>query len=139
MRLDKYLSLTGPTRKQARGMVLTGRVCVNGVVARDVGMNVSFADEIALDGVSLGAKQELYIMINKPAGMVVHPGHGNYEHTLLNALAYYFQGKIDINNPNIGLVHRIDKDTSGLLLIAKTPEAKTDLGMQFLTDGITSS
>jgi 23S rRNA pseudouridine1911/1915/1917 synthase len=63
--------------------------------------------------------------------MVVHPGHGNYEHTLLNALAYYFQGKLDINNPNIGLVHRIDKDTSGLLLIAKTPEAKTNLGMQF--------
>jgi 23S rRNA pseudouridine1911/1915/1917 synthase len=71
------------------------------------------------------------LVINKPAGMVVHPGHGNYEHTLLNALAHYFQGKIDINNPSIGLVHRIDKDTSGLLLIAKTPEAKTDLGMQF--------
>ena len=71
------------------------------------------------------------MVINKPAGMVVHPGHGNYEHTLLNALAYYFQGKLDINNPNIGLVHRIDKDTSGLLLIAKTPEAKTNLGMQF--------
>ena len=63
--------------------------------------------------------------------MVVHPGHGNYEHTLLNALAYYFQDKLDINDPNIGLVHRIDKDTSGLLLIAKTPEAKTHLGKQF--------
>lgn len=80
------------------------------------------------------------MVINKPAGLVVHPGHGNYEHTLLNALAYYFeQGaktkdkgqEIDINDPNIGLVHRIDKDTSGLLLIAKTPEAKTNLAMQF--------
>jgi len=73
-------------------------------------------------------------VVNKPAGLVVHPGHGNYEHTLLNALAYYFgqQGKgLDINNPNIGLVHRIDKDTSGLLLIAKTPEAKTHLALQF--------
>ena len=49
----------------------------------------------------------------------------------LNALAYYFGDKLDINNPNIGLVHRIDKDTSGLLLIAKTPAAKTNLGIQF--------
>ena len=74
------------------------------------------------------------LVINKPAGLVVHPGHGNYEHTLLNALAYYFQqtqAHLDINNPEIGLVHRIDKDTSGLLLIAKTPEAKTNLGKQF--------
>ena len=71
------------------------------------------------------------LVVNKPAGLVVHPGHGNYEHTLLNALAYYFGDKLDINNPNIGLVHRIDKDTSGLLLIAKTPEAKTNLGFQF--------
>ena len=75
------------------------------------------------------------MVINKPAGLVVHPGHGNYEHTLLNALAYYFnqnkESKIDINNPEIGLVHRIDKDTSGLLLIAKTPEAKANLAMQF--------
>jgi 23S rRNA pseudouridine1911/1915/1917 synthase len=74
------------------------------------------------------------MVINKPAGLVVHPGHGNYEHTLLNGLAYYFAQEgngLDINNPNIGLVHRIDKDTSGLLLIAKTPEAKTNLALQF--------
>ena len=74
------------------------------------------------------------LVINKPAGLVVHPGHGNYEHTLLNALAYYFQqtqAHLDINNPEIGLVHRIDKDTSGLLLLAKTPEAETTLGKQF--------
>ena len=76
-------------------------------------------------------EDEYLLVINKPAGMVVHPGHGNYEHTLLNALAYYFQDILDINDPNIGLVHRIDKDTSGLLLIAKTPEAKTNLGQQF--------
>ena len=79
-------------------------------------------------------EDEDVLVINKPAGLVVHPGHGNYEHTLLNALAYYFQqtqAHLDINNPEIGLVHRIDKDTSGLLLIAKTPEAKTNLGKQF--------
>ena len=74
------------------------------------------------------------LVVNKPAGLVVHPGHGNCEHTLLHALAYHFQlsgSMLDMNNPDIGLVHRIDKDTSGLLLIAKTPEAKTKLGLQF--------
>lgn len=74
------------------------------------------------------------LVVNKPAGMVVHPGCGNYSGTLLNALAYYFQQQgagLDMNDPNIGLVHRIDKDTSGLLLIAKTPEAKANLAMQF--------
>lgn len=73
------------------------------------------------------------MVVNKPAGLVVHPGHGNWTGTLLNALAYYFRQDplFDINNPNIGLVHRIDKDTSGLLLIAKRPEAKTKLALQF--------
>lgn len=79
------------------------------------------------------------LVINKSAGLVVHPGHGNYEHTLLNALAFYFQEQskvrhtqaLDINDPSIGLVHRIDKDTSGLLLIAKTPGAKANLARQF--------
>ena len=76
-------------------------------------------------------EDEDLMVINKPAGLVVHPGHGNYEHTLLNALAYYFGEKLDMNDPSIGLVHRIDKDTSGLLLIAKTPEAKAHLAKQF--------
>ncbi len=71
------------------------------------------------------------LVVNKPAGMVVHPGHGNYEHTLVNALAYYFRDTVDMNDPAVGLVHRIDKDTSGLLLVAKTPEAKSCLGQQF--------
>lgn len=74
------------------------------------------------------------LVVNKEAGMVVHPGCGNYNGTLLNALAYYFQHNgqgLDMNDPNIGLVHRIDKDTSGLLLIAKTPEAKANLAVQF--------
>lgn len=73
------------------------------------------------------------MVVNKPAGLVVHPGHGNYSGTLVNALAYYFRDNpdYDVSDPRLGLVHRIDKDTSGLLVIAKTPEAKTDLGLQF--------
>jgi 23S rRNA pseudouridine1911/1915/1917 synthase len=73
------------------------------------------------------------IVINKAPGLVVHPGFGNFEGTVLNALAWHMKAypKFDINNPNIGLVHRIDKDTSGLLLIAKNEDAKTKLSKQF--------
>jgi 23S rRNA pseudouridine1911/1915/1917 synthase len=73
------------------------------------------------------------LVVNKPAGLVVHPGFGNWKGTLLNALAWHFKDApaYDINNPEIGLVHRIDKDTSGLIVIAKTAEAKTHLGLQF--------
>jgi 23S rRNA pseudouridine1911/1915/1917 synthase len=73
------------------------------------------------------------LVVNKPAGMVVHPGHGNFEGTLLNALAYYLRDDpaFDPNDPRLGLIHRIDKDTSGLLVIAKTELAKTALGEQF--------
>ena len=78
-------------------------------------------------------EDEAVIVVNKQAGLVVHPGHGNWRGTLLNALAWHLKDhpEYDINNPEIGLVHRIDKDTSGLLVIAKTADAKTDLGKQF--------
>lgn len=73
------------------------------------------------------------MVINKPAGLVVHPGCGNFTGTLVNAIAYYLRElpSYDPNDPQVGLVHRIDKDTSGLLVIAKTPDAKTKLGAQF--------
>ena len=73
------------------------------------------------------------LIVNKPAGLVVHPGHGNYQGTLLNGLAWYLKDDplFDPDDPSLGLVHRIDKDTSGLLVIAKRPETKTDLGRQF--------
>lgn len=73
------------------------------------------------------------LVVNKPAGLVVHPGHGNYTGTLVNGLAYYLKDDpyYDPTDPRLGLVHRIDKDTSGLLVIAKRPEAKTHLALQF--------
>ena len=73
------------------------------------------------------------IVINKPAGLVVHPGCGNYTGTLVNALAWHLRDNpgYDPNDPAVGLVHRIDKDTSGLIVAAKTPQAKTALGLQF--------
>ena len=71
--------------------------------------------------------------VNTPAGLVVHPGCGNYHGTLVNAIAWHLKDnpKYDPNDPQVGLVHRIDKDTSGLLVVAKTPDAKTHLGLQF--------
>ncbi len=73
------------------------------------------------------------IVIDKPAGLVVHPGCGNYTGTLVNALAWHLRDcpGYDPNDPGVGLVHRIDKDTSGLIVAAKTPDAKTKLGLQF--------
>ncbi len=73
------------------------------------------------------------ILINKSPGVVVHPGFGNYDGTLLNAIAYHLRDypDFDPNDPSLGLVHRIDKNTSGLLLVAKTKNAKIHLGQQF--------
>ncbi len=87
-------------------------------------------EEIPLDVVY---EDDQLMVINKPAGMVVHPGCGNYHGTLVNAIAWHLRNmpSYDPNDPEVGLVHRIDKDTSGLLVIAKTPEAKSNLGVQF--------
>lgn len=88
------------------------------------------AEDIPLDVVYEDAQ---LMVINKPAGLVVHPGCGNYHGTLVNAIAWHLKDvpSYDPNDPQVGLVHRIDKDTSGLLVVAKTPEAKTHLGLQF--------
>jgi len=73
------------------------------------------------------------ILVNKQPGLVVHPGFGNFDGTLLNAIAWHLKDypEFDPNDSRIGLVHRIDKDTSGLVLIAKTENAKAHLGKQF--------
>jgi 23S rRNA pseudouridine1911/1915/1917 synthase len=72
------------------------------------------------------------MVINKPAGLVVHPGHGNWDGTLLNGLAWYFkENNKNVENEYGYLVHRIDKDTSGLLIVAKTEDAQVKLAKQF--------
>ena len=90
------------------------------IIAEDIPLDIVYEDDTVL-------------VVNKPAGLVVHPGHGNYSGTLVNALAWHFRNTpdYDVNDPRLGLVHRIDKDTSGLLVVAKTPDAKTHLGRQF--------
>ena len=150
VRIDKYLSehIPGTSRNRIQQAAEAGNILVNEQpVASNYKVKPLDLVQVMLDHepidftiqpenipIEVVYEDEDVLVINKPAGLVVHPGHGNYEHTLLNALAYYFQqtqAHLDINNPEIGLVHRIDKDTSGLLLIAKTPEAKTNLGKQF--------
>ena len=73
------------------------------------------------------------LIINKPAGMVVHPGAGNHNNTLVNALIYKYKKKLSNVNGNIrpGIVHRIDKETSGLLVVAKNNNSHSNLGKQF--------
>jgi 23S rRNA pseudouridine1911/1915/1917 synthase len=76
-------------------------------------------------------EDDALLVINKPPGLVVHPGHGNYTGTLVNALAFHFEN-LPMNSSNRpGLVHRIDKDTSGLMVIAKTEDAMIKLARQF--------
>lgn len=88
------------------------------------------AEDIPLDIIY---EDDALMVVNKPAGLVVHPGCGNYHGTLVNAVAWHLRNlkDYDPNDPEVGLVHRIDKDTSGLLVVAKTADAKTKLGVQF--------
>ena len=90
--------------------------------------NLLVPEDIPLDIVY---EDEVLLVVNKPAGMVVHPGHGNYSGTLVNALLYHFKDLPLNSDSRPGLVHRIDKDTSGLLVVAKTPESMTHLSKQF--------
>ena len=96
------------------------------ILPQDIPLNIVYEDEDVL-------------VVNKPAGMVVHPGHGHFEGTLINALAYHLgirQGP-DADDERMGiLVHRIDKDTSGLLLVAKNDEAQLKLARQFFEHSI---
>ena len=92
----------------------------NTIVAEDIPLNIIYEDDVLM-------------VVDKPAGLVVHPGAGNFHGTLINAVAWHLRDmqSFDPNDPEVGLVHRIDKDTSGLLVVAKTPDAKTNLGKQF--------
>lgn len=78
------------------------------------------------------------LVVNKPSGMVVHPGAGNYNNTLVNALIYKYKKKLSNINGNTrpGIIHRIDKETSGLLVVAKNNNAHADLGQQFSNHSI---
>lgn len=149
MRIDKFLSdrLKHASRSRLQAAADAGNILVNKVSVKS-SYKVKPGDEISIvmdhprhelkiipEDIPLNIvyEDESLIIINKPAGLVVHPGHGNYSGTLVNALAFHFKDLplFNTDDPRPGLVHRIDKNTSGLLVIAKTPEAKVSLARQF--------
>jgi len=146
IRLDIFLSNeTGWTRSQVKYQIDNERVLVNGICRKagflikngDV-IKISFTKEILeINAESEDIKLDIiyededFAIINKPQGMVVHPAPGSYNHTLVNALLYYFD-KLSKNGDSIrpGIVHRIDKDTSGLLVVAKNDKSHESLAKQ---------
>lgn len=152
-RIDKYLvvKVQNATRNKVQNAIRAGSVLVNDapvkpnykikpgdvvrvVLPTPVREGIIVPEDIPL---KIVYEDDDLIVVDKAAGMVVHPGHGNYSGTLVNALAYHFDhfptaGAMD----RPGLVHRIDKDTSGLLVVAKTEYAMTHLARQFYDHSI---
>jgi 23S rRNA pseudouridine1911/1915/1917 synthase len=147
LRVDKFLMnfIENATRNKIQQAIKAGNVLVNDatvksnhkvkandnvrvVLAHPPHENLLVAEDIPID---IKYEDDEVIVVNKPAGMVVHPGHGNYSGTLVNALIYHFENLPKNSNERPGLVHRIDKDTSGLLVVAKTEFAMANLAKQF--------
>lgn len=147
LRVDKFLMnfIENATRNKIQQAIRAGGVLVNDiavkpnyrvkafdvvrvVLAHPPHENLLVAENIPLNIVY---EDDTVIVVNKPAGMVVHPGHGNYTGTLVNGLIYHFENLPKNSDERPGLVHRIDKDTSGLLVIAKTEYAMANLAKQF--------
>ncbi len=147
MRLDKALSLLCPdfSRSFIQNLIEDGSVFVNGKIATKkltvfvgdfVELNVPDPENLSLEGedipLDIVYEDEHLLVVNKPKGMVVHPAAGNYSGTLVNALLHHCGNSLSGINGVIrpGIVHRIDKDTSGLLIVAKTDAAHKGLAEQ---------
>ncbi len=159
VRIDKFLTdrLAGLSRNRIQNAIKSGEVRVDGnavksnwklspgeliTIVRPVyeGQGEGLkAQDIPLD---IRYEDDALLIVHKPPGMVVHPGVGNRDGTLVNALAHHLRNQDDIpvlpgnDDERVGLVHRIDKDTSGLLVIAKTDAAMTHLAKQFFDHSI---
>ena len=147
IRIDKYLMnfIENATRSKIQTAAKNGGILVNNIAVKS-NYKVRPNDHIRVlfhhptyeqllqpENIPLNIvyEDDSVIVVNKPAGMVVHPGHGNYSGTLINALIYHFEHLPKNSNDRPGLVHRIDKDTSGLLVVAKTEHAMNHLAKQF--------
>ncbi|CEN37147.1 RluA family pseudouridine synthase [Capnocytophaga cynodegmi] len=147
LRVDKFLMnfVENATRNKVQQAAKQGNIFVNGVAVKS-NHRVKANDEVKVMfahppheylltpeniPIDIVYEDDQLLVVNKPAGMVVHPGHGNYSGTLINALIYHFENLPNNSSNRPGLVHRIDKDTSGLLVIAKTEEAMLHLAQQF--------
>jgi 23S rRNA pseudouridine1911/1915/1917 synthase len=143
LRLDQALSklLTGYSRTQIQDWIKSHEITVNGKPAKtkdvviggeSIEVNAQLKAQPAWEAQAIDLdviyEDDALLIINKPIGMVVHPGSGNSNNTLLNALLHHAPQLKDL--PRAGIIHRLDKDTSGLLVVAKTAEALTDLSTQ---------
>ena len=147
LRIDKYLMnfVENATRTKIQAAAKNGSIEVNGNIVKSnyrvkpldeikvkfeypPHENLLVAENIVLD---IFYEDDDLVVINKPAGMVVHPGHGNYSGTLINGLIYHFENLPKNSSNRPGLVHRLDKDTSGLLVIAKNDSSMVNLSNQF--------
>ena len=147
LRIDKYLMnfVENATRTKIQAAAKNGSIEVNGNVVKSnyrvkpldeikvkfeypPHENLLVAENIVLD---IFYEDDDLVVINKPAGMVVHPGHGNYSGTLINGLIYHFENLPKNSSKRPGLVHRLDKDTSGLLVVAKNDNSMVHLSNQF--------
>ncbi len=147
LRIDKYLMLMVPnsTRNKIQNAAESGDIYVNDIpvksnykvkpldVIRILLAHPPFENRVDPEDIPLDIvyEDEALLVINKPSNFVVHPGHGNYTGTLVNALAFHFENLPMNSSERPGLVHRIDKDTTGLLVVAKTEAAMTHLAKQF--------
>ena len=138
LRIDKYLMnfIENATRNKIQAAAKNGSIYVNDVpvksnykvkpfdVIRVLFEHPPYENLLTPENISLNIVYEDndLLVVNKEAGMVVHPGHGNYSGTLINALIYHFDNLPNNSSNRPGLVHRIDKDTSGLLVIAKNED-----------------
>lgn len=147
LRIDKYLMnfVENATRSKIQAAAKLGSIQVNGSIVKS-NYKVKPSDNIKVlfehppqenvivsENINLNIifEDDDIIVLNKPAGMVVHPGHGNRTGTLINGLVYHFNNLPNNSSNRPGLVHRIDKNTSGLLVIAKNENAMTKLSDQF--------
>ena len=146
VRIDKYIAdNTDYSRNLILNLIKNGDILVNDNKIKP-SYKVKQGDKITINNVKTDTEDitpwdypldivfedDDIIIINKPSGMVVHPGNGNKDHTLVNALKSYTDKLSDINGvERLGIVHRIDKDTSGLIMVAKTNKAHEILGEYF--------
>lgn len=146
IRLDQFLNgkLSKISRSKIQSSIRSGEITLNGESVKP-GIMLKGGEEITGDIASptiehlVKQKMELDILyeddaiavINKSAGLVVHPGSGNIDGTLVNGLIYHFNTLSEINQTRPGIVHRLDKDTSGVIVIAKTDQAHANLAEQF--------
>jgi 23S rRNA pseudouridine1911/1915/1917 synthase len=148
IRIDKFLSdnLPDVSRSQIKNIIESGNVSMDGEIVQKAGAKIKSGSEIKIllpedegDGLvpetlplDILYEDENVIVINKPAGVVVHPGAGNQSGTLVNALLAYFPAIREVGEPDRpGVVHRLDKETSGVLIFAKTNKAYRWLVKQF--------